>query len=108
MAFYRCSYILRSGEVCNRRCYHPKGCYNHRNSPPQVPCKECGKSTYSKYGICDDHAEKQRKKEQYHRKKLIGIVEHKQNQVNRDVLINQNKLGQRQLLMERPKGQEAS
>jgi hypothetical protein len=28
--------------------------------------------------------------------------------VNRDVLINQNKLGQRQLLMERPKGQEAS
>jgi len=93
MAFYRCSYILRSAEVCNRECYHPKGCHNHRNSPSQVPCKECGKSTYSKYEICDDHARKHRKKEQYHRKKLAGIAEHKRNQVNGDVLINQNKLG---------------
>lgn len=93
MAFYRCSYILRSGEVCNRRCNNPKGCYIHRNSPPQVPCNECGKSTYSKYGICDNHAGKHRKKEQYHQKKQARIAEHEQKHVNGDILINQNKLG---------------
>ena len=42
MAFYNCPYILRTGEVCNRPCYHPDGCKVHRNSR-QVPYKECGK-----------------------------------------------------------------
>ena len=37
--FYYCPYILRTGEVCNRRCYDPDGCKVHRNSR-QVPCKE--------------------------------------------------------------------
>src|ERR1044072_713523 len=108
MAFYQCPYILRSEKVCNRSCYREKGCPIHWNSPSCIPCKECGKLTYSKYGICDNHAGKHRKKEQYHRKKLANIAEHKRNHVNRDILINQNKLGQRQLLMERPKRQEAS
>ena len=42
--FYYCPYILRTGEVCNQRCYDPKGCKVHRNFR-QVPCKECGKET---------------------------------------------------------------
>ena len=36
----------------------------------RVPCKECGKLTFSKYGACDIHARKHRKMEQYYRKKL--------------------------------------
>jgi hypothetical protein len=88
MALYRCTYILRSGEVCNRGCNHPKGCHIHRNSPSQVLCKECDKLTYSKYGICENHAGKHRKREQYHRKKLARIAEHERKHVNGDVLIN--------------------
>ena len=49
--FYYCPYILRTGEVCNRRCYDPKGCKVHRNSR-QIPCKECGKQTKSGYDYC--------------------------------------------------------
>ena len=75
MAFYRCSYILRSEEVCNRGCFHPKGCYNHRNSPSQVPCKECGKSTYSDYGYCDTHADKYRRRDRYQQKKLEKMAQ---------------------------------
>ena|SRR2546423_3212412 len=93
MAFYQYSYILRSKKVCNRSCYWKKGCPIHWNSPSRIPCKECDKLTYSKYEICDNHAEKHQKMEQYHQKKLAGIAEHKRNQVNGDVLINQNKLG---------------
>ncbi|GET65354.1 hypothetical protein GLOIN_2v1791272 [Rhizophagus irregularis DAOM 181602=DAOM 197198] len=53
--FYYCPYILRTGEVCNRRCFDPKGCKVHRNSR-QVLCKECGDPTRSKYDYCDTHA----------------------------------------------------
>src|SRR5437763_3649022 len=69
--FYYCSYILRTGEVCNRRCYDSDGCKVHRNSR-QVPCKkkECGKWTNSTYDYCDTHAKKHRSKEHYHQKKL--------------------------------------
>ncbi|CAG8839423.1 25363_t:CDS:1, partial [Racocetra persica] len=51
MAFYRCPYILRTGEVCNRPCYHPNGCKVHRDSPIRYPCKEygCVKLTNSGY-----------------------------------------------------------
>ena len=71
MAFYNCPYILRTGEVCNRPCYHPDGCKVHRNSR-QVPCKEkeCGEQTRSKYDYYDMHAKKHRSKKHYHRKKL--------------------------------------
>ena len=64
--FYYCPYILRTGEVCNRPCYHPDGCKVYRNSR-QVPC---GKWTNSTYDYCDTHAKKHRSKEHYHRKKL--------------------------------------
>ena len=74
MAFYRCSYILRTGEVCNRGCYHQKGCQIHQNSPSYVPCNECGKLTFSKYGTCDIHARKHRKMEQYYQKKLADLA----------------------------------
>jgi len=53
MAFYRCSYILRTGKVCNRGCYRPEGCKVHWDSPPRIPCKECGKLTYSGYDYCE-------------------------------------------------------
>nr|CAG8581562.1 4719_t:CDS:2 [Entrophospora candida] len=75
MAFYRCSYILRTDKECNRGCYHPKGCKVHRNAPPRVPCKECGKSTYSDYGFCDPHAKKHRRMAEYFRKKLEKLAE---------------------------------
>ena len=75
MAFYRCPYILRAGEVCNRGCYHPNGCHVHRNSPIRVPCKEYGELCYSKYDTCDIHARKHRKKEQYYRKKLEKMAQ---------------------------------
>ena len=74
MVFYRCTYIHKSGKICNRGCYHPKGCYIHRNSPSQVPCNECGELTYGRYGFCDIHARKHRKKEQYHRKKMVDLA----------------------------------
>ena len=49
--FYYCPYILRTGEECNRRCYDPKGCKVHRNSPKQYPCIQpgCDKKTSSGY-----------------------------------------------------------
>ncbi|PKK79896.1 hypothetical protein RhiirC2_704650 [Rhizophagus irregularis] len=58
MTFYRCPYILRSGEVCNQICYQKKECLIHWNSPPCNPCKKCGKLTYLKYGTCNIHAKK--------------------------------------------------
>ena len=75
MAFYRCPYILRSGKVCDRGCYHPNGCKVHRNSPIRVPCKECGKSTYSDYGYCDTHADKYRRQDRYQQKKLEKMAQ---------------------------------
>ena len=71
--FYYCPYILRTGEVCNRRCYDPKGCKVHRNSK-QIPCKECGKQTRSGYDYCDIHAKKHRSREHYHRKKQAKLA----------------------------------
>ena len=55
--FYYCPYILRTGKVCNRRCYDPKGCKVHWNSR-QVLCKEkeCDKQTRFKYDYYDTHA----------------------------------------------------
>ena len=55
--FYYCPYILRTGEVCNRRYYNPKGCKVHRDSR-QVACKKsgCKEMTRSKYDYCDTHA----------------------------------------------------
>ena len=73
LVLYNCLYILRTGEVCNRRCYHPKGCKVHRNSR-QVFCKECGELTRSKYDYCDTHAKKHRSKEHYHQKKLAELA----------------------------------
>ena len=74
MVFYRCTYIHRSGKICNRGCYHPEGCYIHRNSPSQVFCKECGKLSYSGYEYCNDHARKYRKREQYHQKRIVDLA----------------------------------
>ncbi|RIB03707.1 hypothetical protein C2G38_2224291 [Gigaspora rosea] len=76
MGFYRCPYILRSGEVCNRGCYHPDGCCVHRDSP-QIPCKEygCVKFTSSKYGACRTHAGKYRSQDHYRRKKLEKMAQ---------------------------------
>jgi len=56
--FYYCPYILRTGEVCNRRCYDPKGCKVHRNLPKQYPCIEpkCNKKNSSGYGTCKKHS----------------------------------------------------
>ena len=69
--FYYCLYILRTGEVCNRRCYDPKGCKVHQNSRQVLyKEKECDEQTRSKYDYCDTHAKKYRSKEHYHRKKL--------------------------------------
>jgi hypothetical protein len=83
MAFYRCPYILRTGEVCNRGCYHPDGCYVHRDSPIRIPCKEygCSELNRSKYGYCDLHARKHRKKKQYHQKKLEKIAQNGESEI---------------------------
>ena len=95
MRFYWCPYILQNETVCNKGCYHLNGYKVHQNSPKQVPCKEkeCDKMTSSGYGACKKHSSKDRNKEYYHRKELANSAEHKWNQVNGDVLINQNKLG---------------
>ena len=73
--FYYCSYILRTGEVCNRRCYHPNGCKAHRNSPIQYPCIEpgCDKFTSSRYGACKKHSGKHRSREFYWQQNLAKI-----------------------------------
>ena len=75
MAFYRCSYILRTGKVCNRGCYRPEGCKVHWDSPPRVPCKECGKLTYSDYDYCNTHADKYRRRYRYQQKKLEKMAQ---------------------------------
>jgi hypothetical protein len=74
MVFYQYTYIHRNGKICNWGCYHPKGFYVHRNSPPQVFCKEYGKLSYSGYEYCDEHARKYRKREQYHRKMMVDLI----------------------------------
>src|SRR3954447_14698945 len=73
--FYYCPYILRTGEVCNRRCYDPKGCKVHRNSPKQVPCIHpgCNKTTSSGYSACKKHSGKDRSRAFYQRQKLANI-----------------------------------
>jgi len=73
--FYRCPYILRSGAVCNKGCYHPDGCKVHRNSPKQVPCihSGCDKKTFSEYGACKKHSGKHRSRAFYQRQKLAKI-----------------------------------
>jgi hypothetical protein len=71
--FYRCPYILRSGTICNKGCYHPDGCKVHRNSPRQIPCIECGKSTSSIYKACRKHAGKYHIREFYQQRKLAKI-----------------------------------
>src|SRR5690348_15872717 len=70
---YHCPYILRTGKVCNRGCYRPGGCKLHWNSPTWIPCKECGKLTYSTYGICSNHVSKSRKKVYYHQNKQTEL-----------------------------------
>ena len=77
MAFYRCPYILRNGKICNQGCYRPEGCKVHWNSPLRIPCKEygCVKLTYSDYGYCDSHAQKHRKREYKHQKKLEKMAQ---------------------------------
>lgn len=76
MVFYQCTYIHRSGEICNQECYHLKGYHIHRNSPSQVPCNEyrCNKLTYGRYGFCNIHTKKYHKREQYHQKKLADLA----------------------------------
>ncbi|CAB4385146.1 unnamed protein product [Rhizophagus irregularis] len=73
--FYYCPYILRTGEVCNRRCYHPDGCKVHRNSW-QVPCKQpgCKEWTRGGYGFCDPYAKKLRANKRYHQQKLAELA----------------------------------
>ena len=73
MGLYRCPYILRTGKVCDRGCYRPEGCKLHWNSPTWIPCKECGKLTYSTYGICNNHVGKYQKRENYRRKKQAEL-----------------------------------
>ena len=75
MAFYRCEYILRTGEVCGRGSYRPEGCGYHWKSPQRIPCKECGKFTSSTYGMCEKHAGKHRNMNHYYRKKLEKMVQ---------------------------------
>ena len=73
--FYYCPYILRTGEECNRRCYDPKGCKAHRNSPKHYPCIQpgCVKNTFSEYGACKKHSGKYRSRAFYQRQKLAKI-----------------------------------
>ena len=75
MVFYRCTYIHRSGKICNRECYHPKGCYVHHNSPPQVFCKEYRKLSYFGYEYYNEYARKQTKIIQFvTRKKNVTVI----------------------------------
>ena len=73
MAFYRCKYILRT-EVCGRDSYRPEGCGYHWKFPQRIPCKECGKLTYSTYGVCNNHVGKYQKRENYRRKKQAKLL----------------------------------
>jgi len=75
MAFYHCSYILRTGKVCNRGFYWPKRCQVHWNLPMHIPCKECDKLTFFKYDTYDIYARKYRKIKQYYQKKLEKLVQ---------------------------------
>jgi len=72
---YPCEYVHpRSGRSCTRGSYEPGRCHVHRKSPEWYLCPECGKLTCSKYGRCDEHAMKYRKRDQYNRKKLENIM----------------------------------
>ncbi|GBC08384.1 hypothetical protein RclHR1_08070018 [Rhizophagus clarus] len=70
--FYYYPYILRTGEVCNQRCYNPKGCKAHQNSPKQYTCIEsgCNKKTFSGYSAYKKHSGKYRSRAFYQCQKL--------------------------------------
>jgi len=69
MAFYHCQYIHRTGKICGRGCYHPKGCYIHCKSPVCTPCRDCGELNRSIHNECDKHIGKYQSRENYRRKK---------------------------------------
>ena len=75
MGFYCCPYILRTGEICNKGCYRSEGCKIHWKAPTRVPCKECGKLTFSVFCACREHSGKYRFKDYYQRKKLAKITQ---------------------------------
>ena len=69
MAFYHCQYIHRTGKICGRGCYHPKGCYIHYKSPVRTPCRDCGELNSSIHNACYKHVGKYQSRENYRRKK---------------------------------------
>ena len=73
--FYYCPYILRTGKVCNRRCYDPDGCKVHRKSPKKVPFIHpgCNNMCRSKYDTCKKHSGKHRSRAFYQHQKLAKI-----------------------------------
>ena len=73
--FYNCPYILRTGEMCNKGCYHPDGCKVYHNSSKQIPCihPRCDKLTYSDYSACKNHSGKYHSRAFYQQQKLAKI-----------------------------------
>ncbi len=71
--FYYYPYILRTEEVCNQRCYNPKGCKVYQNFR-QVLCKKCDEEIRSKYDYYDTYAKKYRSRKHYYRKKQAKLA----------------------------------
>ncbi len=63
--FYNCPYILRTGKIYNKGCYHPVGCKVYYNSPKQVLYIDCNKPTSSDYNACKKYLGKYRSREFY-------------------------------------------
>src|SRR2546423_1286501 len=58
-------HYARDGEICNKGCYRSEGCKIHWKASTRVPCKECGKLTFSVF----------RFKDYYQRKTLAKITQ---------------------------------
>src|SRR5688572_22163953 len=71
--FYYCSYILRTEEVCNRKCYDLKEYKVHQNSR-QVSYKKYDKLIRFRYDYCDTHTKKYKLRKYYHQKKQVKLA----------------------------------
>jgi hypothetical protein len=71
---YTCPFIRRDGSLCGATSTRVEGCGKHwlqlKYKPtPRAVCPDCGKITFSKYGVCREHNGRYRSAETRLRKK---------------------------------------
>ncbi|CAG8737136.1 14501_t:CDS:1, partial [Gigaspora rosea] len=75
---YICQYRSNEGGVCGQACRRQEGCRIHWKRRQRIPCKQCGRSTASTYGLCNMHVNKCHSNAYYHQKKLDNMLQDRQ------------------------------